>query len=117
MRFDPEIIVIAGKASEPGGQELLQRNFPLMYTVANNTILDKGGKPLGNISMEEPFNSHPVRGYVYENVYLAWSSLKSDTVYISLIPSCLKEVALYTLAYNYLFFCSIQCNTMLNVAS
>ena len=61
MRFDPEIIVIAGKASEPGGQEMLQRNFPLTYTIANNTILDTSGEPLGNISMEEPFNSYPVR--------------------------------------------------------
>ena len=61
MRFDPEIIVIAGQASEPGGQELLQRDFPLMYTVANSTILDTSGEPLGSISMEEPFNSHPVR--------------------------------------------------------
>lgn len=61
VRFDPEIVVIAGKADEPGGQELLQRNFPLTYTVANNTILDNSGEPLGNISMEEPFNSHPVK--------------------------------------------------------
>ena len=61
VRFDPEIIVIAGKASEPGGRELLQKDFPLTYTVANSTILDRSGEPLGNISMEEPFNSHPVR--------------------------------------------------------
>ena len=61
VRFDPEIVVIAGKADEPGGQELLQRNFPLTYTVVNNTILDNSCEPLGNISMEEPFNSHPVK--------------------------------------------------------
>ena len=61
MRFDPEIIVIAGKAKEPDGQELLQKSFPMTYTVANNSILERSDEPLGNISMEEPFNSHPVK--------------------------------------------------------
>lgn len=60
VRFDPEIIVIAGRTVDSGGQELLQNNFPLMYTVANASVLNTNNETLGQISMEEPFSSHPV---------------------------------------------------------
>lgn len=61
IRFDPEILVVAGRAKEPGGQELLQENFSLKYAVENATILQNGDEPLGKIIMEEPFRSQMVK--------------------------------------------------------
>ena len=61
MKFDPEIVVIAGRADEPGGQQLLQKDFAMTYTIANATILYTEAESPGQISMEEPFNSHLVR--------------------------------------------------------
>ena len=60
MRFDPEIIVISGRSNEPGGQDLLQKNFLMMYTISNGTLLHTKGDTLGEVRMEEPFNSHLV---------------------------------------------------------
>ena len=62
VRFDPEIVVIAGRAEVPGEQELLQKEFLLTYTIANASVIPAMGEPVGRIGMEEPFNSYLVRG-------------------------------------------------------
>ena len=63
--------MIAGRAEEPEGQEILQANFSLQYIIGNTTILQSDSESMGHISMEELFHSQMVRNLTSNNLQCA----------------------------------------------
>ena len=75
VRFDPEIVVIA---DSPDEDKLLTDTFPLSYGILNTSII--GTEDVGEVSVEDPFNEHPVRVQIFEGNFICTCTRESVVV-------------------------------------